>query len=251
MTPRRGRAWAPAVILGLLAAGLGGCGDEDADDIMLMGTAQWRDDPGSVENLGYHVWADVGWIDRAGTCARIPRGLRATVNGIEGTQIGTGGDCPFDTLFDAGPFTSPDPITVRLFDGERLLGEATFEGAFWGMQAALVAPAGGQASAGDEVVVSIPPGRASPPEAYASWYWLDTAPSVPPFYTTSGAVLDPASATIRAHVPDVPGLSGDVALTFSYPGEEYATNTACTGFSNCLMTAHYTLGPVPLTVLAR
>lgn len=237
------------LVVALFAGGVGACGDEKPDEIVLMGMAEWRDDPGSAANLGYHVWADVGWIDRGGTCARISQALRVTVNDIEAEPIGSGGECPFDALFDAGPFTTNDPVTVRLFDGEQLRGEATFTDLFWGMGAQLVSPAGGQARPGDEVVVSIPPGKAVPPETNARWYWLDTAPSVPPFYSTAGATPDAETSTVHAPVPDVQGLSGHVAVTLAYIVEETITATTCTGFSNCLMTAHGTLGPVRLEVL--
>lgn len=251
MKPRRGYATALTVVVGLSAAGLAACGDDNADDdVTLLAIAEWNDAPGSVANLGYRVRADIGWVDRIGTCARIPEALRVTVNDLEAVLLGPGGACPFDVLFEAEPFTSPDPVTVRVFEGARLRGEATFEGMFWGLQTGLVAPAGGQVRPGDEVVVSIPPGRDPPTLMYARWYWLGTAPSVPPFFTTSLAALSAGNSTFSATVPDISGLTGPVALTFMYGGEDALGASACTGFSNCLMYAHPTLGPVALDVVA-
>ena len=243
----RGRA-AVVALLGCVSVALGGCGDAPPDRIAMMARAEWNEDPGSVAELGYHFQADVGWIDRVGTCAHIPKGLRVTLNDIEGTEIGDGGDCPFDALFDGGPFTRPDPVTVRLFDGDRALAQATFEGMFWGMQASLVSPASGQVHPADQVVASIPPGKATADlGTYAKWYWLDTAAGVPPFYATSSATAS-ASGTISSTVPDLPGLAGRIALVFQYSLEDSATTTSCTGFEFCNLAASYALGPISLEV---
>jgi hypothetical protein len=239
-----------AAAVGLLAVVLGGCGDDQKDNIALMARAEWRRDPGSAAEVGYEVWADVGWIDRIGTCARISKALRVTVNDIEAPLTEEGGECPFDALFIGGAFTRPDPVTVRLFDGDHLLGAATFDGAFWGAQARLIAPAAGQVQPGDPVVVSIPPDGPPPTLTYARWYWLDTAPSVPPFYTGSDAPVGDENTTISAHVPDVAGLSGRVVLAFTYGPEAIIGATTCTGFSSCAMTVSYALGPISLDVLA-
>ena len=214
----------------------------------LSGSADWRRDPGSVAEVGYHIRADVGWIDRLGTCAHIPRGLRVTVNDIEAKPILSRADCEFDGLFDAGPFTTPGPVIVRAFDGDRLLGEATFEELFRGMQAGLVSPPNGQVRPGDQVVVSGPPVGPAPP--YASWYWLGTAPSVPPFHTSSLAETSADASTITATVPDMSGFSGPVAMVINTGQSERVTATTCTGFRNCSLLDRYTLGPIPLTVLA-
>jgi hypothetical protein len=153
-------------------------------------------------------------------------------------------------LFLAGPFTMPDSATVRLFDGDHPLGAATFEGAFSGAQARLLAPADGHVLPGDPVVVSIPPNGPSPLQTYASWYWLDTAPSVPPFYTTSGAQVSADGTTISAQVPDVAGLTGHAVIAFTNGQETNIAATTCTGFSGCVMTVSYALGPISLDVLA-
>jgi hypothetical protein len=247
----RGYTRALAAVVGLSACGLGACGDDEANDhVMLLAAAEWNDAPGSVANLGYRVLADVGWIDRIGTCARIPEALRVTVNDIEATQTWPGGACPFDALFEAAPFTTPDPVTVRLFQDDRLRAEATFEGMFWGTQARLISPEGGQVRPGDEVVVSIPSENAPPQLMFAKWYWLGTAPSVPPFYTTSSAALSADNSTFTATVPDMNGLTGPVALMFTYGGADLIVASACTGFSDCVMHARYALGPIALDVRA-
>jgi hypothetical protein len=86
---------------------------------------------------------------------------------------------------------------------------------------------------------------------YARWHWLGTAPSVPTFYTHSTAILSADFSTFTATVPDMNGLTGPVALTFNHGTSEYVDPSMCTGFSLCVMTARYTLGPMALEVVAR
>ena len=250
MRGARAWTWVP-VVVGVLVAGVGGCGgDDEPDRVVLNGMAEWRQDPGSLAEVGYHLQPDVSFIDRAGDCAHIPKGLRVTVNDIEATPIGRRAACDVDGLFDAGPFTTPEPVTVRAFDGDRLLGEATYEGLFWGLQAGLVSPPDGQVRPGDQVVVSVPPGKERPTQPYADWYWLGTAPSVPPFFTTSATVLSADGSTITATVPDISGLSGPVALALRHGYFDRPPATPCAGFIYCAISAWYALGPIPLTVLA-
>jgi hypothetical protein len=234
----------------VLAVG-SGCGDEESDGVVLLGAAEWQRDPGSVAEVGYHVQPQVNWVSRAGSCARIPTGLRVTVNDLEAKVTGWRGACDGGRLFDAGPFTTPDPVTVRAFDGDRLLGEATFDDLFWGMRAGLVSPPDGQVRPGDQVVVSVPPGKDGTTFApYASWYWLGAATAVPPFYTLSLREQSADGSTMTVTVPDIKGLSGPVALAIKYGQEAMLAATTCAGFRDCSLIARYTLGPIPLTVLA-
>src|SRR4029077_5536211 len=166
----------------------------------------WNDDPSSLAEIGYQVLVDVGWPDRHQRCFDLPAQFRVTVDGKEAMDIGSGGDCQWDFLFRVGGFWENAPVTVRVLDGERLLGEAIYKNAFPGLKSQLLVPADSRVQAGGDVTATLPEGFKTPFSQSARFYWRDTPDSVPPFYTFASAAFDPETLILTAKAPSVSGL---------------------------------------------
>jgi hypothetical protein len=216
--------------------------------MMLLTAAYWNDDPSTLDDIGYKLHVDIGWVDRAKSCFDLSPDLRVTVNDRETGPIMTG-ECDFDFLVEARGFRDNGPITVKLHDGDAVLGEATYQGLFAGFTASQsVPPPKATVHTGETFVVSVAePISPAFPAVGMQFHWLDTPASVPPFYSwVSGKVsADALSVEVVA-----PAITGRALLIMSLAGSRgYEATTACTGFSTCLYWAdHDTFGPIPIEV---
>ncbi len=225
------------------------CGDDNRPErIALSVIVAWNQHPVSVADMGYRVFVEGRWTDRIDTCAQFPDELRVTVNGLEAPRVDERHECDFDTWFDSGPFPVADPVTVRMLDRDRFIGEATFEGMFWGAGARLISPSVAEVRPGEQIVVSFPPGKGLPTAMAGRWYGLDDAPTPQLPYTLSSTSPVPDPMAFSTRVPDEEWLVGRTVLTFDTPTQEYLSGLTCRGFSTCGMWARHNLGPIFLDV---
>lgn len=254
----RPRAIVPAGALiraaACLAAAAGitaGCGsDASPPPISLFTTADWNDDPGSLDKLGYRVTLDFGWPSRAQSCFPLPSDLTVSLNEHEVTPVGTG-ECVWDFLveFDAVP---PDaPVHVRVAGGGRVYGEATYDDLFPGFGAQLTPAGDGTVRANSPFTVLLPP-TVSPVATdlgAGNFYWLDTQPPEVPFYTFGSGTdgPDPQRVVITA-----PGITGRAKLIVKdvLKGSGIGIPTSCTGFDSCpSLPAELVAGPIDVVVV--
>jgi hypothetical protein len=240
-----------AARLGLVLAflgGLGGCGGEAGDgDMALLAWFRWNDAPASPAQIGYEVRVDVGWPSRSQTCFALSPNLRVTVNDRAAETDGVVGECMWDVVFRAGPFTMDEPVEIRVLDGERSLGEARFDGAFAGAGAKLVSPESGTVAPGGELTISVPTGLPVMLPA-AEFYWRDPPPGVPTFRSWVPAQLAPDGFSVKTTAPAVPGLSGRAALVIELADFPPPAASSCTGFVSCSSLVEGRLGPVDVVV---
>ena len=235
---------------GLLPAVAGGCGDDSRPrPMMLLTAAYWNDDPSSLADIGYEVHVDIGWQERAMSCFDLSPALRVTVNDRATGPIIVG-ECQWDFLVEARGFRDNGPVTVKLHDGDALLGEATYQDLFAGFTTSQsLPPPKSTVQPGETFVVSVTePISPAFRTVAVQFYWLDTPASVPPFYTwVSGKVsADALSVEVVA-----PAITGRALMIIGLPGgRAYEVTTACTGFSTCYYWAdHDTFGPMPIEVV--
>lgn len=248
---------AGACVLGI-ACSLAGCGADAPHDMSLLTTAQWKEHPGTVDEIGYWISVDFGWPDRHRSCFDLPAALRVTVNGREGAMsYDTGGDCMWDVVYNVGPFL-PDEfqaVSVRVLDGDRLLGEATYPDFFPGTLARLASPADGKVRSGDSVTLTLLSpyyGSAYGGYDFAHYYWLDAPDGVPPYYDLAKAYLssDRASLTIETPDYDTPARTGRAAVLIDPTRFGASTWTdSCMGFTHCEGWPSLALGPIFVEVL--
>jgi hypothetical protein len=248
-------SWRGACAIGLAWA-LSACGSDDHGEFRLLTAAQWNQNPGTVDETGYWISVDFGWPDRAKSCFELPSGLHVTVNGREGTrQHDTEGDCLWDTVFDVGPFLpdEPQPTIVRVLDGKRLLGEATYKGLFPGTPARLDNPADGKVHIGDTLGLSllapIYGGEEHSVSMFfdAEYYWLDSPPGVPPYTDYTKIDIAPDQRTVSITTPT---RSGRAAVVIDgLHNKEMTAAESCTGFTLCLGSPSAAVGPVFVEVV--
>ena len=133
-----------------LASMAGGCGDDPAPPAMeLKVNASWNRSPTSVGDIGYQVEVEVYLAGRRDSCAPLSPALHITVNDRDATLV-VGGQCDMH-LTAVVHAVAPDTDTVvKLRDGDKLLGEARFQGLFPGFGAThVVSPADGRVRAGE------------------------------------------------------------------------------------------------------
>jgi hypothetical protein len=239
-------AWACVVGMALPA-----CGTDDPE-MDLLTAASWNADPASVAETGYWISVDFGWPERAKSCFPLPRALHVTVDGREATKnANMGGDCLWDVLYELGPFPSeePQPTVVRVLDGEKLLGSATYRGLFPGYPAQLMSPADGRVRLGDSIVL----GLLAPLPADASffgsaeYFWLDASDGVPPYQQYAQATLATDRQSITVATPDRTGRAALIASSsFS---KEYTPAESCEGFAHCTSLPSAAIGPVLVEVV--
>jgi hypothetical protein len=243
-------------LLGIVAT-LSACGSDGGPDMMLLTAAEWKEDPGTVGEIGYWVSVDVGWPDRAQSCFDLPSNLRVTVNGREGTRTqDRDGDCLWDVVYDVGPFwpDEPQPTTVHVLDGEKLLGQATYLGLFPAYPARLASPADGKVRLGDSVVLNLLspfPDESTASEwseySLAEYYWLDGPHGVPPYKDSLRIITVPDQQTIVVYSP---ARTGQAALAINGPITKAFTEAeSCTGFTSCEAMPSTTAGPVFVEVV--
>jgi hypothetical protein len=234
-----------------MATFLSACGSGDTHEMNLLTTAKWNRYPGSVAEIGTWISVDFGWPDRTRDCFPLPSSLRVTVDGMEAEQAHNyGGDCLWDVLFHAGPFLGDGQglTTVRVLDGEELLGQATYSGLYPSLPAQLVNPADGRVPTGGTVDISLL--SPLPADRHLSdmgmYFWLDPPASVPPYYSycrTSFAADQQSIAVLT------PATTGRAALVITAYNQFYSEAESCTGFKSCTGLPSDALGPFYLEVI--
>ena len=223
-----------------------GC-DKPGVDIRLLTSADWKEAPGTAAEIGFWVEVDVGWPDKATSCEPLPSKLHVTVNGREAVRYDFYlGDCVWDVLYRAGPFTADmgAVTTVRVLDGNRLLGEATYDGLFPGCTLALANPDNTKVNAGGTLAVQLPSPASN--YLYCSFYWLDPLDGVPPFSSGASGEIQSDGKT---YLISVPKLTGRAALVANSCPRDYASARSCTGFSSCVGLNAQTTSPIGLEIV--
>jgi hypothetical protein len=243
---RRGR-WALAICLGGLGAG--SCGS-DKPPVVLEAEGFWNDNPSTVAQTGFQVWADVGWPTRPQSCFALSPNLLIRVNDGETTPM-VDGDCQFDVLVMSGAFQQDVPITIELEDGDQVLAQAQIEHLFPGANSQLVTPtAGQQIKPGDPVAFTVPVQVVDVSDVSAEFFWMDPPPNgAPPFHTFSPGTLSADGATFQTTAP--PGITGHAAVVLRTVFEvTFSAAPSCTGFEDCAaLPESETVGPVFVEVV--
>jgi hypothetical protein len=234
----------------LTGLGAGSCGSDKPPAVVLEAEGFWNGDPSTVDQIGFQVWADVGWPTRPQSCFALSPNLDIRVNGGE-TPVMVEGDCGFDVLVMTGAFQQDVPITIALQDGDQVLAQAQFEHLFPGANTQLVTPAAGQQiEAGDPVVFTVPVQVDDATDVSAEFYWLDPPPTgVPPFHTFSPGTLSADGSTFQTTAPA--GLTGHAAVVLRTAfNVNLAAALSCTGFEDCAeLSESETVGPVFVEVV--
>jgi hypothetical protein len=225
-----------------------GCGDNQAKlEVDLLAGAQWNENPTSIGEIGYQVVVDVGWPSRPYSCFPLSPDLRIRVNDLEAVPMKTG-DCELDVLVRMGAFLADTPITVRLEDGERLVGEARYEGLFPGFGAQLAGTQAAEVHAGDPIRIALPAPAPDAIIAIPFLYWMNTAPSVPPFHTYVPGSFEADGQTIDLTAPPLTGRA-QLVIQSALPGG-FGAAQSCTGFSTCAaLPAYETVGPIAVDIV--
>jgi hypothetical protein len=242
---------APALLaICLTGLGVGSCGSDKPAPVLLEASGFWNEDPSTVAQTGFQVWADVGWPTRPQSCFALSPNLDIDVNGGETPVMGEG-DCGFDVLVMTGAFQQDVPIAIALQDGAQVIAQAQFQHLFPGATSQLVTPAAGQQiKAGDPVVFTVPVQVNDPTDVSAEFYWLDPPPSgVPPFHTFAPGTLSADGSTFQTTAP--PDLTGHAAVVLrTVFSTDIAAAQSCTGFENCVgLSESETVGPVFVQVV--
>jgi hypothetical protein len=242
-----GWSWAWAVVIASL---LPGCGSDESD-LRLLTHAEWKEHPGSVAEIGYWISVDFGWPDRIQSCSPLPSDLHVTVDGREASKnLNASGDCRWDVVFEVGPFAADaqQATTVRVLDGRKLLGEATYLGLLPGYPAQLVSPADGRVRVGDTVGLSLLAPLPADDRLFTSarYYWLDPPDSVPPYSEYAEATLASDRQSITVKTPTRTGRAALIAWAYY---KEQTVAESCVGFRYCTGWPSETVGPVFVEVV--
>jgi hypothetical protein len=234
----------------LLLAAASGCDDAAQLDVRVLTATRWLDEPGSIDEIGYQVHVDVGWPVRSMTCFPLSPDLRVTVNDREPVPVVARADCEWDVLVTLRGFASDTDLTVKLHDGERLVGEATYTGMFPGFSSwRLVSPADGRVRAGEPLAIAAAGDSLLFSDTVGMYFhWLDMAGAAPPFRTFALTTAGPDRRTGEATAPPLIGRALMVVNNVDDLG--YRPATSCTGFSSCQSWADAsTIGPIAIEVI--
>jgi len=231
-------------------ASAGGCASDAAPPpIALLTSAEWNDDPPSLDRMGYQVSVDFGWPSRRDSCFPMPADLTVNMNDryVTPTQLG---DCVWDTLvhFDAVP---PGPVHVTVASGSYVYGEADFDNLFPGFGAQLALPGDGTVHAGSPFTVNLPPTAVpvSTNLGYGEFYWLDTQPSEVPYYTFENGMDGPDPQTVVLTAPATTGRAKLVVKSV-FNDSAFAAAQSCTGFDSCVgWPSSQAAGPIDVEVV--
>jgi hypothetical protein len=228
----------------------GGCGGDDPPPLNmdLLVTADWHDEPSSVDEIGYELSVEAHLWERGSSCASLPD-LRWMVDGVE-WALGPIGACESWIDTDVRPVTPGATTVVQLLSGDRVVGEATYSGLFPGAgTTSVLSPPQGRVRMGETLVVSAPAGWRSG-DGRVSVYvnWLDPAPSVPPFRSYAIGTVTADGMAVEIVAPMITGRAL-VTLQSLYLTDSITTD-ACTGFSVCrALPSSNVAGPVAIEVV--
>jgi len=239
----RARAWGLA---GCALALAGACGDEPPVAAELFLWAGWNVDPASTAEIGYEVDVEVRMNDRAATCVPLPD-LRITVNDAEHPLVV--GDCDTTIREPVRPVRADADTVVAVRSGDALVGEATYRALFPGFGASQpLSPADGRVRAGETLALAIPAGwPVGDGRVDATFYWLDPAPSVPPFHSSVIATANADRTAVEMAAPMLTGHAQVILRNLAL--SERVDAASCSGFLRCLaLPSGDVLGPVAIEV---
>ena len=242
---RRARARG-CTLAGCALALAGACGGEEppvAADLFLW--AAWNSDPASTAEIGYEVDVEVRMNDRAATCVPLPD-LRITVNDAEHALVV--GDCDTTVREPVRPVRADADTVVAVRTGGARLGEATYRALFPGFGASQpLSPPG--VRVGETLALAIPAGwSVGDGRVDAAFYWLDPAPSVPPFHTSVIATANADRTAVEMAAPMLTGRAQVILRNLVFSDRVDAAS--CAGFSRCLaLPSSDVLGPVAIEVI--
>jgi hypothetical protein len=225
------------------------CGEDAPEpDYYIGASAAWSWIAATPAALGYTI----ALVLQQGTpghptapCRRAPGSTRLTVNGADVplTTPDPGTGC-LAGQFASPPVLGPVPVTARIEEEGRLIGEVTFDNLTPGTAATVVSPAGGQVRAGDEILLAPPSALPTDVLGRVVFYPLDESDWVP------DGILLPLDASERLldgiHVR-IPVFTGPAALILDGMPPFVIPDIACPGFAACIETIEVTLGPIMLT----
>ena len=168
-----------------------------------------------------------------------------TVNDREPLPVVARADCEWDVLVSLRGFTSDTDLTVKLHDGDRLLGEATYSEMFPGFSSwRLVSPADGRVRAGEPLAIAASSGPALYAELVGMYFhWLDMNGAAPPFNSFASAKAGSDRLTATATAPPLTGHALMVVHNVAYYG--LGSAASCVGFSSCTSRSDTsTIGPI-------
>jgi len=243
------RGWTRWALACFALALAGACGGDDPrpPDMDLRVWAAWTNDPASSAEIGYEVEVEIDMLERAQSCFPLPD-LRFTVNDSEYPTAA--GDCDTHLSVTARAVRADADTVVTLRSALGPLGTAAFRGLFPGFGASqVVSPADGRVRMGENLAVSIPPGwPVGDGRVSAYVYWLDPAPSVPPFYSYVIGNADTNRTAVELTMPMLTGRAQVVLRNLS--SLESIDSTECAGFARCFgLPSTEVLGPVAIEVI--
>jgi hypothetical protein len=233
-----------------LLAAMSGCDDAPPPDVRLLTRVSWLDDPGSIDEIGYEIGVDVGWHSRPTSCFPLSPDLRVTVNDRQPVPVVAQADCEWDALVTVRGFTADTDVVVKLHDGDRLLGEATYRGMFPAFSAGrVVSPADGRVRVGEPVTVAVSPGWELFPDGISfNFHWLDMTGPAPPFSTFAFGTVAPDLLSAQATAPPLTGRA--LLVLDSFRDTPLILAESCTGFSSCeAVPSPFVIGPMPIEVI--
>jgi hypothetical protein len=139
---------------------------------------------------------------------------------------------------------------VKLHDGDKLLGEATYSGMFPGFSSwRLVSPADGRVRAGEPLAIAASDGPALFSETVGMYFhWLDMPGAAPPFKSFAGAQAGSDRLTATATAPPLTGHA--LTVVHNVADESFGSAASCTGFSSCESWPDTsTIGPFAIEVI--
>jgi hypothetical protein len=220
-----------SVLLGAMSAAACGGGAENHLPQMLRVDAHWNDSPGTVDQIGYQLWVDLLWPDRREACYPLSPNLVIHVDDDIVVTPPIEGDCGYESFMIVNGVQPRASTTVSLLDGDRVLGQGTFDGLFPDSGATLVAPAAGQpVEAGGSFAIALP--RRAQLDVGAQFYWTDVAANVPPFYSWASGALSADGLTFEGTAPGTAGHAM-VAVDGIFGEGAFVSPTSCSGFQYC------------------
>jgi len=233
-------------LAGCALALAGACGEEPPVAAELFLWAAWNSDPASTAEIGYEVDVEVRMNDRAATCVPLPD-LRITVNDAEHPLVV--GDCDTTIREPVRPVRADADTVVEVRSAGARVGEATYRALFPGFGASQpLSPADGRVRVGETLALAIPAGwSVDDGRVDAAFYWLDPAPSVPPFHTSVIATANADRTAIEMAAPMLTGRAQVILRNLAF--SERVDAASCTGFSRCFaLPSSDVLGPVAIEV---
>jgi len=232
-------------------ASAAGCGSNAPPPVELHGFADWNDDPATVDAIGYQVTLELQWPTRGASCFPLPSDLTVALND-HSIVPASAGDCADDFILPFDGVAPDAPVSVRVFSGSLVYGEATFDNLFPGFGAQLASGGASQVAAGGQVEVTLPATAVPVASNLLSgqFDWTAAGPSGVPFNTFARGMAGPDPQSVILTAPT--GLTGSAIVVVKSVFQSISgTATSCTGFIRCeVLPDMQTAGPVSVDVIS-